>query len=55
MNRHNFTSFFPIWMLCLVTQSYLILCNPMDFVARQDPLSMEILWARILVWVLFLA
>ena len=37
-------------MLCLVAQSCLILCNPAN-VARQAPLSMGILQARILEWV----
>ena len=37
-------------VLCLVTQSCLTLCNPWP-VARQAPLSMGILQARILEWV----
>ena len=35
--------------LCGVPQSCLTLCNPMDC-SRQAPLSMGILWARILEW-----
>ena len=38
-------------MLCLAAQSCPAICNPMDFVARQAPLSMGILQARILEWV----
>ena len=38
-------------MLCLVARSFLTLCNPMDYNARQAPLSMGILQARILEWV----
>ena len=37
--------------LCLVAQSCPALCNPMDCIARQAPLSMGILQARILEWV----
>ena len=37
-------------VLCLATQSYPILCNPMD-IACQAPLLMGILQARILEWV----
>ena len=36
---------------CFLAQSYLTLCDPMDCVARQAPLSMGILQARILKWV----
>ena len=35
---------------CLVTQSCLTLCDPMDC-SRQVPLSLGILWAGILEWV----
>ena len=36
-------------VLCLVAQLCPTLCNPMD--CSQAPLSMGILWARILEWV----
>ena len=39
------------YVLCLVAQSCLTLCDPMDYIARQVPLSMGILQARILQWV----
>ena len=39
------------YVLCLVAQSCLTLCDPMDYIARQAPLSMGILQARILQWV----
>ena len=35
---------------CLVAQSCLTLCDPIDYVACQAPLSMGILQARILEW-----
>ena len=38
-------------VLCLVAQSCLTLCNPMDCNPHQAPLSMEILQARMLEWV----
>ena len=38
-------------VLCLVTQSCPTLCNPMDCIAHQAPLSMGILQARMLRWV----
>ena len=40
----------PVWLivLCLVAQSCSTLCNPMDCIAHQAPLSMGILQARIL-------
>ena len=37
--------------VCLVTQSCLTLCNPVDYIACQAPLSMGILQVRILEWV----
>ena len=39
--------------VCLVAQSCLTLCDPMDLCpwAHQDPLFMGILWTRILEWV----
>ena len=37
--------------VCLVTQLCLTLCDPMDCIAHQAPLSMGILQARILEWV----
>ena len=40
---------FPI--LCLVAQLCSTLCDPMDCIARQAPLSMRILQARILEWI----
>ena len=44
------TSVIDLHVLCLVVQLCLILCDPWT-VARQATLSMEILQARILVWV----
>ena len=41
-------------VLCLVAQSCLTLCNPMDW-ACQTPLSVGILQARILEWVAILS
>ena len=38
-------------VLCLVTQSCPTLCDPMNCIAHQAPLSMGILQARILEWV----
>ena len=38
-------------VLCLVAQSCLTLCNPMDCVAHEVPLSMGILQAKKLEWV----
>ena len=38
-------------MEVLATQSCSILCDPMDCVAHQTPLSMRILQARKLEWV----
>ena len=38
-------------MLCLGAQSCLTLRDPMDYIACQAPLFMEILHARILEWV----
>ena len=37
--------------MCLVTQWCLNLCNPMDYIAHQVPLSMGILQASVLEWV----
>ena len=37
--------------VCLVTHSYLTLCDPMDCIAHQASLSMGVLQARILEWV----
>ena len=34
--------------LCVHTQICLILCNPMNYIAHQAPLSMGILQARVL-------
>ena len=42
---------FPI--LCLVAQLCPTLCDPMDYIARQAPLSIRILQARILEWVAY--
>ena len=39
------------YVLCLVAQSCPTHCDPMDYIARQAPLSMGILQARILQWV----
>ena len=41
LNRQKSDSF--IVVIVLVTQSCLTLCNPMDYIAHQAPLSMEIL------------
>ena len=38
-------------VLCLVAQSCPTLCDPMNCIAHQAPLSMGILQARILEWV----
>ena len=38
-------------VLCLVAQSCPTVCNPMEYIARQTPLSMGIPQARILEWV----
>ena len=38
-------------VLCLVTQSCPTLCDPMNCIAHQAPLSMGIVQARILKWV----
>ena len=45
-----FLFFLPYALLCVVVQSHPALCNPWT-VARQVPLSMGILQARILEWV----
>ena len=37
--------------MCLVAQSCLALCNPMDYIAHQAPLSMGILQAIILKFI----
>ena len=42
--------FLEVVCVCLVTQSCLILCDPMDC-SHQAPLSMGILQARLLEWV----
>ena len=42
-----------MWLLCLVAQSCPTLCDPMDPIACQAPLSMRILQARILEWVAY--
>ena len=42
-------------MLCLAAQSCLALRNPVNFTARQAPLSLGILQARILEWVVMLS
>ena len=40
-----------VCVLCLVIKPCLTLCNPMDCVARQAPLSRGILQVRTLQWV----
>ena len=40
-------------VLCSVIQSCPILCDPMDYVAPQAPLSKRILQARVLQWVAY--
>ena len=47
-------TYFPIvnsYNCCLVTKLCVTLCNPMDYLAWQTPLSMEFFQARILEWV----
>ena len=39
------------YMLCLVTQLCPTLCDPMNCIAHQAPLSMGIVQARILEWI----
>jgi len=46
----GFVPNFLLYVLCLVIQSCLTLCDPMA-VAHQAPLSMGILQARMLEWV----
>ena len=40
-----------IMHVCLVAQFCLTLCNPVNYMTLQAPLSLEILQARILEWV----
>ena len=47
----NLRHWFWLLVKCMHGQSCLILYDPMDSVARQASLSMEILQARILEWV----
>ena len=49
-NFYNLSLLRPFIYMCLVTQSCLTLCDPMD-VAGQAPLSMGILQATVLEWV----
>ena len=46
-----FLSYFYVCMCVLVTQSCLNLCNPMNCIAHQTPLSMGIFQVRILEWI----
>ena len=51
MDRESLQYFLCCAVLGLAAQSCSTLCNPMDCIALQAPLSLEILKARILEWI----